>query len=138
MPRTSDPIDALLAHSLWATRLILEKCRALSAEQFQRPFPIGPGDHGGLHAILTHILGAMRRWTDRIGARAVRPPLENWRTGYLPRAPYTPDELLALLDGAHHDLAAAIADARRQGLERDVILHKTHTCTAGVAIASVS
>ena len=66
-PKTSDPLSALLAHNLWATRLILERCRGLSSDQFLRPFPIGPADHGGLHAILTHIIGAMRRWADRIG-----------------------------------------------------------------------
>lgn len=138
MARTSDPIDALLAHNLWATRLILEKCRGLSPEQFGRAFPIGPGDRGGLHAILTHIIGAMRRWADRISARPVRPAIENWRSGHVARSAYTPDELLVLLEESHRDLVAVVGEARRLGLERDVFLHKTHSCTAGVAIASAA
>jgi uncharacterized damage-inducible protein DinB len=147
MPRTSDPLDALLAHNLWATRLILERSRGLSAEQFSRPFPIGPADHGGLHAILTHIIGAMRRWADRIAGRDIRPPIESWRPGFVSRPPYTPDELLSLLDEAHADLSAVIAAARSQpdGFERDVVLKfvtqggpGSHTFTTGVAIASAA
>ena len=162
-PRTSDPLSALLAHNLWATRLILEKCRALAPEQFQRPFPIGPGDHAGLHSILTHIIGAMRRWADRIAAaaagnesRTIRPPIESWRPGYQPRPPYTPDELLTLLDEAHRDLASTItpilaAPRSSQGqtdqpaLERPVVFRfpspegaTSHTFTTGAAIASAT
>jgi uncharacterized damage-inducible protein DinB len=148
MPRTSDPIDALLAHNLWATRLILQKCRGLTDEQFRREFPIGPADHGGLHAILTHIIGAMRRWADRIaGMDPVRPPIESWRPGYVQRPAHTPDELLTLLEEAHRDLTAAIAGARRQGLDREVTISfpapasdgtTSISFTAGVAIASAA
>jgi uncharacterized damage-inducible protein DinB len=147
MPRTSDPLSALLAHNRWATRVILERCRDLSDEQFRRPFPIGPGDHGGLCAILTHIVGAMRRWADRISCRAVRPPIEPWRPGYQPCSPYTPDELLSLLDEAHADLTAVIAEVLRQpgALERDVTLTfptsggtNSVSFTAGAAIASAA
>jgi uncharacterized damage-inducible protein DinB len=143
--RTSDPVDALLAHNFWATRLILEKCRGLTDEQFRRRFPIGPGDHGGLHAILTHIIGAMRRWADRISERPPRPPIESWRPGSEQRPPYTPDELLVLLDEAHRDLGAVVAEARRKGLEREISLPyqspegmKTFTFTAGVGVASAA
>jgi uncharacterized damage-inducible protein DinB len=138
MTRTSDPLDALLAHNRWATRLIIDKCRALTPEQFTRPFPIGPGDHGGLHAILTHVIGAMRRWADRIAARDIRPSIETWRPGYTPRDPYTPDELLALLEDAHADLAGAITAARQRPLDREVVIYKSHTCTAGAAISGAA
>src|SRR4051812_48567285 len=103
MPRTTDPLSALLAHNLWATRLILDRCRSLTDEQFRRPFPIGPADRGGLCAILSHIVGAMRRWADRIANRPIRPPIEPWRPGHEPRALYTPDDLLSLLNDAHAD-----------------------------------
>jgi uncharacterized damage-inducible protein DinB len=148
-PRAFDPIDSLLAHNLWATRQILEKCRGLSDEQFNRPFPIGPGDHGGLHAILTHIVGAMQRWSDRIAGRPMRPPLEGWRSPGSTPLTRTPGELLNLLEEAHRELAAVIAGARQQGetgeagFAREVTLRfpspegsKTHTLTVGVAIAS--
>jgi uncharacterized damage-inducible protein DinB len=118
-PTTSEPLDILLAHNRWATRLILEKCRALSQEQFHKPFPIGPGDRGGLHAILTHVVSAMGRWSDRIAGRPVRLTLERPPPGREQPADSkdrTPDELLAILDRATEDLRAVIADARRRGL----------------------
>jgi uncharacterized damage-inducible protein DinB len=146
--RTSDPLDCLLAHNLWATRLILDRCRAISDEQFRRPFPIGPADHGGLCAILTHIVGAMRRWADRVAGREIRPPIEPWRPGHQPCAPSTPDQLRALLDEAHADLSAVIAAVRRQGepgLAHDVVLSfkaadgdKSISFTSGASIASAA
>lgn len=137
----ADPLDALLLHNLWATRVILERCRSLTPEQFSRAFPIGPGEHAGLHAICTHIVGAMRRWTDRIRGGEIRPPLESWRPGYAPRPEYTPDELLSLLDDAHLGLTAVLADTRTRGPEREVVLRfpgsgVSHTLPAGVALAS--
>jgi uncharacterized damage-inducible protein DinB len=148
VPRTSDPLSALLAHNRWATRLILDRCRALTDEQFRRPFPIGPADKGGLCAILTHIVGAMRRWADRIAGRPIRPPIEPWRPGAEPHPPYTQEELLNLLDDAHADLAAVIEAVRRGGqpaLSRELTLTFATTggehsvsFTAGAAIASAA
>lgn len=143
-PTTSDPLDALLAHNYWATRLILDKCLGLSDEQFHRPFPIGPGDHGGLHAILTHVISAMYRWSDRIAGRPVRPTIErtpqNWSQATNARD-RTPGELLALLDEAQHDLASAVAEARRRGLNRLITVElgspegpRKYLFTAGVAV----
>lgn len=146
--RTSDPLDCLLAHNLWATRLILDRCRGLADEQFRRPFPIGPADHGGLCAILTHIVGAMRRWADRIGNRPIRPPLEPWRPGHETREPLTPHDLLSLLNEAQADLTTVIADVRRRGepaLAREAVLtfktdngESSLSFTAGAAIASAA
>ena len=84
-------------HNAWATRVLLERCRALSAEEFSQPFPIGPGN---LHDTLLHIIAAMGRWSDRIADRPVRPPPAP-AGGRL-----TPDELLALLSRAADDLEA--------------------------------
>lgn len=143
-PTTSDPLDILLAHNHWATRRLLEQARALSREQFHRPFPIGPGDRGGLHAILTHIISAMRRWADRIAGRTVRPTIERPRPGWNQPADAkdrTPDELLALLDEATADLRAVLAAARRRGLGSIVTVElwsptgmKTCSFTAGGAL----
>ena len=58
---TSDPIDILLAHERWATRNLLEACASLTEEQFHHEFEIGTGS---LHNNATHILGAMRGWSD--------------------------------------------------------------------------
>lgn len=118
-PTASDPLDILLAHNRWATRRVLEKCRSLSRDQFHQPFPIGPGDRGGLHAILTHVVSAMRRWADRIDGRPVRPSLETPPAGWtqpVDARDRTPDELMLLLDEATEDLRRVIEAARRRGL----------------------
>jgi uncharacterized damage-inducible protein DinB len=93
---TSDPLDILLAYDAWATKLLLEACRPLSRDQFHRRFEIGLGS---LHDTFTHIIGAQRRWIDRISGRALRPPI-----AAIPGRPEiahegrdrTPDELLLL------------------------------------------
>ena len=92
-------IDRLLGHNAWATALLADRCRALSPQQFARRFEIGPGT---LQRTLLHIVGAMRRWADRIGDRAVRPSVEDEVS-----AP-TPDEIIAILDEAAADLAAVV------------------------------
>jgi len=109
---SSDPLDILLAFDAWATRTLLEPCRGLSREQFHQRFEIGLGS---LHDNFTHIVGVMRRWTDRLAARPLRPAL-----AAIPgRAdiPHdardrTPDDLLALLDDAAKDLASVARDIR--------------------------
>lgn len=115
---THDPFDILLKHNRWATREVLLRCRSLSTEQFHRAFPIGLGS---LHATLTHTISAMRRWSDRVTGRAVRPSLERapaWFTEITEGRDRTPDELLTLLDQATDDLAGALADARKRGFDR--------------------
>jgi uncharacterized damage-inducible protein DinB len=115
MPMTSDPLEVLLAHNHWATRVVLNLCSGLSHEQFHRSFPIGPGQNGGLHATITHIISAMRRWVDRIGDRPLRPSLER-----LPPSAgqetdgrdRTPAELLALLDEATNELRELIPEVK--------------------------
>lgn len=136
-PFASDPLEILLAHDDWATREILKLCRALSPEQFQRSFPIGPGEKGGLAATLTHIIGAKRRWADRIMERTLRPALEATHPDGRGR---TVDELAAMLDEAHADLSAAVADARRRGLDTMISLKfgdKDYTFTRGAALTHV-
>ncbi len=87
--------DRLLGHNQWATRLLLERCRTLTPAQFTQRFDIGPGS---LHDTLTHIVGAMRRWADRIEERPLRDTIEK------PRTPRPPAELISLLDDAARDL----------------------------------
>ncbi len=100
MPGTPDMLPILFGHNLWATRLLLERSRELSDEQFHRRFEIGPGS---VHDTLRHIVGAMLRWADRIGQREVRPSIEkNGRR-------YSPDELIELLTQADAELRA-VAD----------------------------
>lgn len=91
---TSQPLDILLEHNQWATRNVMEACRGLAHEQFHQPFEMGVGT---LHATLTHILGAMRGWTDLLAGREQRERLEEG-------GERTVDELLALLDEVGADL----------------------------------
>ncbi len=97
MTNVSDPLEILIAHNLWATRNIIEACAGLSEEQFHKPFEMGPGS---LHATTTHILGALRGWTDMLAGREARPRLEadNLRR--------TPADLLTLLEEIAADFAA--------------------------------
>ncbi len=92
-------IDRLLGHNAWATALLADRCRALSPQQFARRFEIGPGT---LQRTLLHIVGAMHRWADRIGDRAVRPSVEDEVN-----AP-TPDEIVAILGETAADLAKVV------------------------------
>lgn len=92
---TSDPIEVLLAHDHWASRNLLSACGPLTDGQFHRRFEMGPGS---LHDTTTHVIGAMRRWTDFMARREARPRLEE------DGSRRTPGQLLALLDEAAADL----------------------------------
>jgi uncharacterized damage-inducible protein DinB len=108
---SSDPLAILAAHDAWATRRLLEVCGGLSREQFHRRFPIGLGS---LHDNLTHVVGVLRRWADRIEGRALRAPIM-----HMPHGPASPEakertagELLAILEDAEADLRNVIERAR--------------------------
>ena len=104
----ADPLDILLRHDAWATREVLRACRGLTDEQWHRRFEIGPGS---LHDALTHVVGAMLRWADRIDGppTELRPSIEGV-------ARRTPADLLAILEAAESQLAASAARARARGL----------------------
>lgn len=70
---SSDAYDILLGHNRWAIRTLLEKCEALTPDQFHQKFDIGPGS---LHDALTHTIGAIFRWSDRIEGVTLRPSIE--------------------------------------------------------------
>lgn len=107
-PITSEPYEILLAHNLWGTREILKLCRKLTPEQFTRSFPMGPAEKGGLHATLTHIIGAMGRWADRISGKPLRPFLGPADSGIR-----TPDQLDEILQLHHGELTALAPEIRK-------------------------
>jgi len=122
----SDPLEILLTHNEWATRQLIEACKSLAPEQFQRTFEIGPGS---LHLAVTHIIQAMRVWSDMLAGRERRPPLE-------PMA-RTPEQLLAFFDEAAAELGAI---ARRHPLDEMVSglrQGKTYTFTRGGVLTHV-
>lgn len=133
-PRAAgDPLDILLRHDAWATREVLRACSGLTDEQWHRRFEIGPGS---LHDALTHVVGAMLRWADRIDGppTELRPSIEGL-------ARRTPAELLALLEAAESGLAASADRARARGLgtEFEVTLAgRTHRFTLGAALVHVT
>lgn len=102
---TGDPLTVLLKHDHWATHRLLEACVGLTGAQFHHPFEIGLGN---LHDTLTHIIGAMRRWADRIDQRVLRPSIEARASSDPVPTPIgrSPRELTALLDDAAADLAS--------------------------------
>jgi uncharacterized damage-inducible protein DinB len=93
---TSNPLDILLAHNLWANRQIIEACAALTPEQFHQRFEMGPGS---LHDTVTHILAAMRIWSDMLNGREARLRLEGTSR--------TIAELTALMDEISAEIAVA-------------------------------
>ena len=129
----SDPLDILLRHDAWATREVLRACAGLTDEQWHRRFEIGLGS---LHDTLTHIVGAMLRWADRIDGppTELRPSIE----GDVRR---TPAELLVILDAAAADLAASAERARARGLGTEfavTLAGQTHRFTLGAALVHVT
>jgi len=140
---TSDPLTVLASHDAWATRKLLETCTKLSRDQFHQKFEIGLGS---LHDNLTHIVGVMLRWADRIAERPLREPIMKLP---FPGAPpttqardRTPQELQAILAEADADLRTVIETARARGLEKPVQVtwptkeggKKTYTFSKGAAL----
>lgn len=128
-----DPLDIMLAHNAWATREVLRACQRLADEAWHRRFEVGPGS---LHDTLTHVVGAMLRWADRIDGppTKVRPSIED---GTL----RSPAELLSLLDTAEARLAASAGLARARGLatEMDVTLGgQAYRFTLGAMLVHVA
>lgn len=115
-PAASDPLDIMLAYDHWATRRLLGLCAPLSREQFHRRFPIGPGS---LHDAVTHIIGCVLRWSDRIDGVQVRPSIERpppWYPEEADGRDRTVAELADLADGAAAGIAAVATRARERGL----------------------
>ena len=103
---TSDPVEILLAHNLWATRTLIDTCRNLTPEQFHQRFEMGPGS---LHDTTTHILGAMQGWGDLLAGRDQRPRLEGESR--------SAEQLATLLDEISEDL---LNSARNHPLDEQV------------------
>jgi uncharacterized damage-inducible protein DinB len=83
----SDVLQILLTHDRWATEQILDACAKLPTEHFHQAFDIGPGS---LHDTLTHVVSAMRTWTDTLtgGEHRPRPDADGRRR--------TPNQIRAL------------------------------------------
>jgi uncharacterized damage-inducible protein DinB len=69
MSEPFDIFDAMLTHNRWAMEELLRAAAPLTAEQFDASFDIGPGS---VRAALSHVIGAMARWADRLVDRPLR------------------------------------------------------------------
>jgi uncharacterized damage-inducible protein DinB len=142
---TSDPLDILLAHDAWATRQLLEVCRGLSHEQFHQRFDIGLGS---LHDNLSHVIGVLGRWSDRVAGKTPRPMLKappgmNVQTDDADR---TADELLGILENWSAQLRAVAAESRQRGFDQTISVQwpgpggkpTTYTLTHGAVFAHIA
>ncbi len=124
----------LLRHNEWATRVLLESARGLTEEEFHRHFEIGPGS---VHDTLRHVVGAMRRWTDRIEPRPLRPSLEAD-----PRV-LSVEELVVKLDEACRELEQTVQRMLSDGrlgelIAFDMEVGSMTTCRRGTALVHVT
>ena len=126
----SDCLQILLSHDRWATTQLLDACGKLTTDQFHRRFDIGPGS---LHDTITHVVGAMRAWTETLAGQEPRPRLE------ADGQRRTPEQLLSLLHEAWREFQA---EARRRPLEETVSRRtrdgKTLQMTRGAVLAQVT
>jgi len=124
---TSDPLEILLAHDAWATRKLLDAAAKLTPEQFHQRFEMGPGS---VHDTLTHILGAMRAWSDMLAARPMRPRPEGARR--------TVAELDAMLDQSAADFAACVRALPLSETITRIRDGKSYTFTRGAVLVHVA
>lgn len=124
-----EPIDVLLKHDEWATCRILEICLALSDEEFDQPFGIGPGS---LRATLLHVLTRYYFWADTIAQRDPTGRPGRARLGRRPSA----RAMLDALPPAAADFRSVADHAIQTGLE--AIVHpewsRVPVITKGAAI----
>jgi uncharacterized damage-inducible protein DinB len=125
---TSDPLQILLRHNLWATRQMIDAAATLSEEQFHQRFEMGPGS---VHDTLVHMLGAMRVWGDLLAGREQRPRLEQQG------ARRTAGELHALLKEISADLSVSAVAHPLEGTVVRKREDKSYTLTRGAVLMQV-
>ncbi len=123
----------LHGHNHWATRTLLERCAEISPEQLDQEFEIGLGS---LRKTMTHIVGAMLRWSERIAGTTLSTSIED---DGLRREPA---ELIRLLEIASRDLGTLAEAIEREGAWDDKVRFHlpdglTHHFTKGAAMAHV-
>jgi uncharacterized protein YndB with AHSA1/START domain/uncharacterized damage-inducible protein DinB len=125
---TSNPTDILLQHDVWATRQILHACEKLTGDQFSRNFGMGPGS---LQATTTHIIGAMRRWTDVLAQRPILPRLDQDGVAY------SPAQLLMIFDESANEFESIAKSYPMNGVVTRVHDGKEYAFTRGAIVSQV-
>lgn len=111
---STDSYEILLGHNCWANAEVLRRCESLTPEQFHQHFDIGPGT---LHDTMSHVLGAIFRWSDRIEGVTLRPSIEGRTPGddASPMTRRTPGELLVLNERACEGFSRVVLKMRQGG-----------------------
>jgi uncharacterized damage-inducible protein DinB len=126
----SDLLQILLSHDRWASTQLLDACGKLAADGFHRRFDIGPGS---LHDTVTHVVAAMRAWTESLAGVDPRPRLD------ADGQRRTPEQLRSLLEESWQGFSA---EARRRPLGETVTRRlrdgRTLTMTRAAALAQVT
>jgi uncharacterized damage-inducible protein DinB len=126
---TSNPLDILLEHDIWATRQILRACEKLTAEQFARRFEIGPGS---LQATITHMISAVRTWTDTLAQQTPRPRPD--QSGIQ----YSAAQLAAMFDETAGEFIAMAKSHPLDQIVKRVRDGKEYSFTRGAVITHVA
>ncbi len=124
---TSDPIELLVKTNDWANRQLLDACKNLSHDQLHQKFEMGPGS---LHDTITHILGAMRGWSDLLADREQRPRLEGTQRSV--------EELAELHQEISADLASLAAAHPSEELVSGSRGGRDYTFSRGAVITHVT
>ncbi len=127
MPST-DPAAILISSNRWANEQLLDSCAPLTTEQFHQEFEMGLGS---LHATATHILGAMRGWSDLLAGRTQRDRLEAG-------GPYTVADLRSLHADIADDFAALATAYPHEESVSGERGGRTYTFTRGAVLTHVT
>ncbi len=114
----------LLDFDRWANGQLFDACERLTDAQLDREFEMGLGT---IRKTLTHMLGAMRGWTD------VMLRTEQWR----PRLEQDPPRSIAELRVLHEEIAAEFRENATQGSHDEVFTPNRGGKTFGFSCGGV-
>lgn len=123
----SDPAEILVIHNRWANEQLLAACASLTDQQMDREFEMGVNT---LRKTITHILGAMRGWTDMLAGREQRPRLEHEQRSIA--------ELAALHEEAADDFEAAVRAHPLEAMATGTRGGRTYSFARGAVLTHVT
>lgn len=118
-------LDHILRHNTWATRALIEFCRALEAARLDAS---AAGTYGSLYGTLQHLVGAEQWYTKLLTGGVVGDPIR--RTD----APHSLDELATIAAATG---ARLLAVAGSDDPTRVIVTNEPRRSTVGVVLAQV-
>jgi len=129
LPPPTVPGEILLKFDRWATDGLLDACSSLSEQQLDQEFEMGLGT---LRKTLTHMLGAMRGWTDVL--TEADPPR--------PRIEHDPKRSIDELRELHNQVFEEFIQGVHAGAHDDILSRtregKTYTFSRGGVLTHVT